>query len=382
MASKLFITTFLVGCTAAGAAFAAGVTVAGPGGGGSPVDFAAAKPLPLPQATVAPDTLAAALAAPIPAFAGPAGATSGAVGDGKTHPVLLPVNKALRDSEGIAPAQFGSSNQPFTTARADAYSLKVTSNYPFRAAGKLFFKIGTGNYICSASLIKRGLVVTAAHCVANFGKSQFYSSWQFVPGYSSGSAPYGTWTVRKARVMTSYYAGTETCATAGVVCPNDVAVLELNAQSGAYPGTNTGYFGYGWDGYGFTGSGVSNNNLTQVTQLGYPAGLDSGAIMERTDSYGYTSSSSSYNTIIGSQQTGGSSGGPWLVNFGLAPTVTNSVANQGSEAGSNRVVGTTSWGYTAPNTQKVQGAAPFRSTNIVKLVTDACAGAASSAVCN
>ena len=29
--------------------------------------------------------------------------------------------------------------------------------------------------MCSASLIKPGIVVTAAHCVANYGQHQFYS---------------------------------------------------------------------------------------------------------------------------------------------------------------------------------------------------------------
>ena len=58
--------------------------------------------------------------------------------------------------------------------------------YPFRAAGKLFFKKAAETRICSASLIKRGLVVTAAHCVANYGKNEHYLNFEFVPAYDNG----------------------------------------------------------------------------------------------------------------------------------------------------------------------------------------------------
>src|SRR5205085_4923440 len=134
-----------------------------------------------------------------------------------------------------------------------------------RASGKLFFNIGGGSYVCSASLIKRGLVVTAAHCVAEYGASQFYSNWQFVPGYRNGSAPFGTWTTYQAWVKTAYYDGSGApCAVYGVVCPHDIAIMSLNAQGGSWPGTSTGYYGYGYNGYGFV------SNLTQITQIGYP----------------------------------------------------------------------------------------------------------------
>ena len=93
---------------------------------------------------------------------------------------------------GVTPQDFGTNNHPFTTARADLFGLNDNAVYPYRAAGKLFFNIGSSSYICSASLIKRGIVVTAAHCVANYGQSQFYGGWRFVPGYRNGSAPFGT----------------------------------------------------------------------------------------------------------------------------------------------------------------------------------------------
>ena len=116
--------------------------------------------------------------------------------------------------------------------------------------------------------------------------SQFYSNWRFVPAYNNGTAPYGTWTAKSATVLTSYFNGSDSCAQRGVVCQNDVAVITLNPQSGAYPGTKTGYLGYGWNGYSYNSSGQ-----VLISQLGYPVALDNGALMERTDSQGFTSAS-------------------------------------------------------------------------------------------
>jgi V8-like Glu-specific endopeptidase len=294
-------------------------------------------------------------------------------GDGSGHATLTPINLGASsvDSLDVTPEEAGTNNHPFSTARADAYTGTTNTLYPFRASGRLFFKIGSDTFVCSASLIKRGVVVTAAHCVANYGKKQFYSGWQFVPGYRNGVAPYGVWTVKKAYVATAYYNGTDSCAVAGVVCQDDVAVLVLNASSaGAYIGTTIGWYGYGWNGYGFT-----SNALTEVTQIGYPVCLDSGLFMERNDSYGYRSSSNSNNTMIGSLMCGGSSGGPWLVNFGFRPTLTGTTA--GTSPAPNTVIGVTSWGYVS-SSPKEQGASPFLSTNIVPLVNTACTATAAA----
>ena len=219
--------------------------------------------------------------------------------------------------------------------------------------------------MCSASLIRRGVVVTAAHCVANFGQQQYYSGWQFVPGYRNGIAPFGVWSVRSAIVLTSYLDGTDPCAVAGIVCQDDVALLLLNpSPTGAYPGTATGWYGYGWDNVGFTATG-----LTQMTQIGYPVCLDNGFLMERNDSVGFQSVSSANNTIIGSLMCGGSSGGPWLINFGLRPILT--ATTDGTAPNPNIVVGVASWGFDDTSI-KQQGASPFTSGNIVLLVNAVC----------
>jgi V8-like Glu-specific endopeptidase len=323
-------------------------------------DFVNARPMPLPLATGPIDTV------PSVQNLGTSGFSPGAFGNGETNPITLPLPKISdndSDMEGPQPLEFGTGNQPFSTARADL-SKPTNKMYPYRASGKLFFQDASNNtFVCSASMIKRGVFVAAAHCVATYGAQQFHHNWHFYPGYRNGTAPYGNWTVSQAWVLTSYYNGTDNCAQYGVICPDDVAVLLLNTQNGAYVGTKTGWYGYGWDGYGFT------NGITHITQIGYPVCLDNGNLMERNDSQGSVSGGNSSNTVIGSLMCGGSSGGPWLNNFGIRPTLTGT--GNGTAFDPDVVVGVTSWGYTN-SAVKQQGASPFTSNNIVSLVNTAC----------
>ena len=187
--------------------------------------------------------------------------------------------------------------------------------------------------------------------------------------------PYGTWAVTKVYVKASYLNGTDPCYSGapGVVCQNDVAVLVITPQSGVYPGTKTGWFSYGYNGYGFNSQ---NPPIALINQLGYPVSHDSGLIMQRTDSMGYVDSTFANNTIWGSRQTGGSSGGPELVNLGIRGTLSGGVLS-GSESGANTVVGVTSWGYTN-QAVKQQGASPFLNTNVKAFVDAACAAYANA----
>jgi hypothetical protein len=85
------------------------------------------------------------------------------------------------------------------------------------------------------------------------------------------------------------------------------------------------------EGYGYT-----PQNIAQLTQLGYPVALDGGLLMQRTDSYGFVDGNASNNTVIGSLQTGGSSGGPWLVNFGIKPALSGTAVGAHAQHGRQR----------------------------------------------
>lgn len=345
------------------------------------VDYKNAQPLPLPQLNPGLSNRLAEQPKSSPPLGKP-GFSPGSQGNGETSPVqLYPAIKLPSNSSESKNANssdtraYGTGGVPFTTARVNSFTMQVSKDWPYAAAGKLFFKKANGSsYICSASLIKKGLVVTAAHCVFDWGKTDkgWYNNHSFVPAYNNGSAPYGTWSSQRIYILNSYYNGTTSaCAQNGVVCNNDIAIIVLAPQSSKYPGTSTGYYGYAYDGYGFTGG------KTLINQLGYPGNLDIAQLMERSDSQGTTNSSMANNTVIGSLMEGGSSGGPWLNNLGIAASNSSTSA---SAKDSNIVVGVTSWGYGAPNSQKTQGATQFTSNNIKSLVDQACA--AYPAACN
>ncbi|PNG27167.1 hypothetical protein CR492_05250 [Methylocella silvestris] len=331
--------------------------------------------MPLPRIDKAP--VAGAPRAPSSAKKSSVGVVPGSdSGDGQTSPIQLAPSKssakAATPSTGVTSQAYGQAapNHPYTIAQASALKDNTQKSYPYRATGKLFFLNNGQTFVCSASLIKSGLLVTAAHCVANFGTGQYYSDWVYVPAYDNGKAPYGKWKGVQAFALPSYVNGSDSCATPGVVCENDVAVITLY-KGRSLPGKRTGWLGYAYGGFSMNASGQAH-----ITQLGYPVGLDKGAVMERGDSQSYIDPANSDNTIIGSNMDGGSSGGPWIVNFGISPTFTGEDA--GVDPDPNVVVGVTSWGYTI-TTPKEQGASPFTSNNILNLVNAACA--ASPLVC-
>jgi hypothetical protein len=336
---------------------------------GAGIDYANAKPLRMPLANVPPISQSRAIStAPDPRmlFGNPQ-ISPGSVGSGKEDPIQLAPPKKFQRQDGVIPEEFGTANLPYTASRVNAVDHLTVKFSPFRAAGKLFFKKGAVAATCSASLIKRGLVVTAAHCVANYGKKEFYSNWEFVPAYDNGTAPYGRWSVEGAKVLKAYLDGTDGCEQFGVVCPDDVAILTLKPQNGAFAGAATGWFAYEIGGVGFNSSGQA-----LISELGYPTLLDKGELMERTDAQGTVILGLSKNTVMGSlMNQDGSSGGPWLVNLGVAPALSGGVVF-GRSAQRNVVVGVASWTST-DKFRKERGASPFTTENIQALVDEACA---------
>jgi len=291
----------------------------------------------------------------------------------------LPVE--VRNTMGIsefAPQGSGTLGHPFTTKRASAVATNSPIDLgPWRATGKLFTRYGGSTFVCTASVIRKNLLVTAAHCVHRYGQGQ--QGWpdavSFEPARYEGQRPFGTWSARQWWIPTVYFNGTDTCQAnaPGVVCENDIAVVVMNKNSqGQTIGDVVGMYDFKDDMWGYVD--FLGNTSTQITQLGYPSKNYAGDKMIRTDSLGYWASPS--NVIIGSNQTGGSSGGPWLMNFGTATSSFTGTPPKDNE--SNQVVATTSWGYTN-DAAKVQGASRFarnnaypNQSNIQSLVNSAC----------
>lgn len=262
---------------------------------------------------------------------------------------------------------YGSFGIPYTTTRVQdgagpatgaTSTNRLSTTYPYRAIGRL--NITTTGSFCSASVIRKGVIVTAAHCIQPFGAgSSIYLGWQFVPGHygptgatAAQIAPYGTWTWSAVTRPASWASGTDTGS--GSARNNDLAVIALAKNaSGKFIGDVVGYLGYGWNNYSFVTSAKTGNlNTAAVSTLGYPALMDGGKIMQRSDGPAYTTTVSGAKQIWqGTNFTGGSSGGPWVVNFRTASAVLSGGAVAGSQSLMS-VIGVTSWGTSDPNVPK------------------------------
>ena len=270
------------------------------------------------------------------------------------------------------PSAYGTSTAPYTTARVAVTVLGNSStvantpvtSYPYRPTGKLYFKKpnDTRTFICSAALIKKGVLVTAAHCVHNFGQggAGWYSNFIWCPANTSAAGGvYGCYNAGPQKILGTYFNGSDVCTQAGVVCNSDIATLLVAPRNNVYAGNVVGWYAYGWNCYSCVKSSVLGNVTTvQVTQLGYPGAFDSGYQLQRTEAVGwYFTSGNLKNTQIGSAQTGGSSGGPWLANLGTIPVVDTTQASRGS-ATVQAIIGVTSYGSTTIGFNR-QGASFF-----------------------
>jgi V8-like Glu-specific endopeptidase len=268
----------------------------------------------------------------------------------------------------------GSANLDFSRSRVTPRSA-VTAN-PYRAAGKLFFtEPGAGDFQCSASIIRERVIVTAAHCLFDPVAKSFFTNWVFIPAYDGGltnpagsqtspQRPFGSWDWRFAIVSATWN-------DTGGALPNngDFGLLVLQDQSfsgGAPVSVRTKV------GASFTA--VTNNlGNTHVTMLGYPCNFNNCNIMQRNDSSDHrVGSTAAGNNAFeyGSDMAGGSSGGPWVQNFGdplgVTPTGLRNLTP-------NAVVGVTSYGFLDPNV-KVLGASRFNA-EFVGMLDAACANA-------
>jgi V8-like Glu-specific endopeptidase len=167
--------------------------------------------------------------------------------------------------------------------------------------GKVFFTLGGANYVCSGSAVSSGnedVVLTAGHCV-NEGPGAYATNWAFVPGYDDGARPYGTFTARQLTTTTQW-------ANSGDF-DYDVAFAVMNTLNGAHL----------TDVVGGQSIGFNQARGQYMYSFGYPAanpydGSDiawcHGTVVQ--DTFGGSSDQG-----LDCNLTGGSSGGPWFVNY-------------------------------------------------------------------
>jgi hypothetical protein len=199
--------------------------------------------------------------------------------------------------------------------------------YPRAIHGKLFFTLGGSNYVCSGSVIGRSTIATAGHCVSS-GSGTWATNVLFCPSYYEGGAFPGRGCWSGVTMVTSFqwfnsgdpdydYACIVT-ATTGTVVANKI-------------GNVTGWAGRAWNW----------NDVPEMT-FGYPAAAPfPGNSIQQTASVDWYNvdftAGGPASKVIGSDLTGGSSGGGWFLSW-RAPggEVVDTDSNTGTDpAGGN-----------------------------------------------
>jgi hypothetical protein len=177
--------------------------------------------------------------------------------------------------------------------------------YPRDIHGKFFFSFGASNFVCSATVIGRSTLATAGHCIST-GTGTFATNMLFCPSYFQGGVhpQRGCWAWQQATTSSAWhFSGDPDYDYACVV--TQVLGTILNNKVGNV----TGWAGRAW-------------NWTDVPEMtfGYPqAAPFAGNIIQQTASVDWYNwdftAGGQVSKIIGSDLTGGSSGGGWFLSW-------------------------------------------------------------------
>jgi V8-like Glu-specific endopeptidase len=176
--------------------------------------------------------------------------------------------------------------------------------FPYSATGKVFFVKGGGSYVCSGSTQANNAVLTAGHCVSN-GRGTFHSRWTFVPSYKSGARPFGTFSARRLSTFTDWhrngYRGH---------FGRDVGYAIVYPRSGRKISQYTGYVGIA----------VNQSRYKLFNVFGYPSASPYNGrylVQTQASTAKIDCRMSPCTNGVGTRQTPGTSGGPWLINYRL-----------------------------------------------------------------
>jgi V8-like Glu-specific endopeptidase len=220
--------------------------------------------------------------------------------------ILTPMPADLAKPDGPAGAIEGTpptlAIKPGDGASPDSSEVGNYSQYPFSAVGKVFFTQYGRNYVCSAAIVKDRSIWTAGHCVhAGNNRSDGWSTnVVFVPQYRDGSAPLGQCAVSNLTTSSDWYRNGN---------PNGLDNDYAGGQISCNVVGTTGKLGFAY-----------NQSYTQnYNAVGYPAGspFDGGNMISCPSGlarYGF-GSPTTYGIVC--DMTGGSSGGPYIINNGL-----------------------------------------------------------------
>lgn len=208
-------------------------------------------------------------------------------------------------SEGEDQAEQGGYSYP-----APYTSYPIFDDYrvwPYCTIGKLFFKRDGGSYVCSATSIGNNAIWTAGHCLhsGNNSASGWATDVVFIPAYRNRETPLGQWKVKQLFTSKRWY---EKGNPGGLI--EDWGGAILYPLDGKKISQRVGWLGFAWNW----------SRHQHWYAMGYPADppYDGQKLIANPASFAYTAEVSNGvpPTGIGCDMTGGSSGGPWITQFG------------------------------------------------------------------
>jgi hypothetical protein len=241
---------------------------------------------------------------------------------------MMSADGSLETASVPAPASTGALTEPF---HADIpftrwqwfgrYLRNVPAGSPnmvISTVHKMFFTqdpdgpgpSGPLNFVCSSSTIGADGVWTAGHCVNNGVNNLFSTNVLFCPSYDSNQGGINP------------TAGCWGAAELWTWCPQWCTGGDLDYDFGGSDATDTGTTQATLIG-NYTGTNGLAWNFGNVHWMafGYPQGapFNGGTIMTAASSLGYVDEAvggGDFSLAMGSDLTGGSSGGPWIWQFG------------------------------------------------------------------
>jgi V8-like Glu-specific endopeptidase len=168
-------------------------------------------------------------------------------------------------------------------------------------AGRVFFTYQGRQASCSGNAVtsaNKSVVVTAGHCVKLDGA--FHTNWAFVPAYNNGSAPHGTWTARATMATPQWVASEDINYDIGAAVVN-----QLNGQSLT-------------DVVGAQGIAFNQARGQNMYAFGWPAAAPYDGTRMIYCSGRVFNAFLSNGIGMTCDMTGGSSGGPWFLQFSEA----------------------------------------------------------------
>ena len=214
-----------------------------------------------------------------------------------------------------------------------------------RVTGRVYFAFGRSAYICSGSVIRDAnrtgysTVLTAAHCVYDQKRQVFASQWMFIPDfdvaptYTCANTFLGCWN-KLAIVTRSEFTSSRKLTTNALQHDWAFVVVGGGGKTGTSQQLDVAVnLTTGQTGLNLAASAQSND--TTVTAIGYPAAspYDGKNLTYCQGPVGRDANTGNSTYKLSCLMTGGSSGGPWVLNgssgFEASATSLNSYGYSG-----------------------------------------------------